>query len=47
MLNKVFKSYFSQVGGLPMALAMSDILTMTVFIPFPFPSTLAKRRGIL
>jgi len=36
-----------QVGGLPRALAISPMFGMTVFIPFPLPSTFAMRRGIL
>ena len=36
-----------QVGGLARALAMSDMLVMTVLTPLPLPSTLAARRGIL
>ena len=35
------------VGGLPMALATSVMLTITVLMPLPLPSTFATNRGIL
>lgn len=33
------KARFIHVGGLPRAFAMSTMFTITVFMPFPFPST--------
>jgi len=45
--KKIFDVCILHVGGLPSALATSVMLTMTVFIPFPLPSTLAKSLGIL
>lgn len=42
-----FEKGYLHVGGRPIALATSDMLTMTVLIPFPFPSTFAMILGIL
>ena len=35
--------FYLHVGGLDKALAISGMLTITVFIPFPFPSTCQDR----
>ena len=43
----IWRQCNSQVGGLSRDLAMSTMLGMTVLTPFPLPSTLATRRGIL
>ena len=46
--QNLWENYLNiHVGGRSRALAISAMFAITVLIPFPLPSTLASRRGIL